>query len=142
MPSAARPLDRGTLPLSAQPLAVRAQPEQRDDPVGGNDAAVVDLGAVVCWGRRSVIHGGPDANTDRPVAIAGASITGDAIVGDAMPVAVRAGSRPGSRPFAHAAARSTRSFHSSVLTLSLTDGIPKCCLLAMASAHVNPADGN
>ncbi len=34
--------------------------------------AVVDLGAVVCWGRRSVINGGPDANTERPIAITGA----------------------------------------------------------------------
>ncbi len=34
--------------------------------------AVVDLGAVVCWGRRSIINGGPDANTERPIAITGA----------------------------------------------------------------------
>ena len=32
--------------------------------------AAVDLGAVVCWGRRSVIDGGADVNTGRPVVIA------------------------------------------------------------------------
>lgn len=33
--------------------------------------AAIDLGAVVCWGRRSVIDGGADVNTGRPVAIPG-----------------------------------------------------------------------